>query len=634
MVTPLQEERVSEPDRTRAELKGPAAFRIHIGTGEPNFELSTIGSQLTAQIDIDVTPGTGTSTFCRLQSTSTDTVGGVCASTAHLLLVQTVLELCLIFYGVRLYLPEKACQHDDGKVCALKWSPKQIVKMEFRKRRRDLPPLPTSQNSETMENACERSDCGDIQAEDMTSSLWDFVKPVEHTACDLYIQLKANPIPRPNLPRSTLVSLCRRIRTLQDTKGDVENTSKPRAIADADSIIGMRSKLPNQQSGMAKKRKRTVSSSQQSIADETTFADHQGNEHPTFKPWKVDFKAQLTDASAKHDSTHCAVLRDQGLLEGAHIVPKCMSAALMGPILLAVFETNTDEADIIHKRNLQRCIPLFCRDHYTFPPCWPSMDDSAHNGLLLGHSVHKLMDSRFNIFILRQVLTVVGRLQSHTELLFFHPPCPTAQIHSSDVKDITTDSIVAAQIQHETNVQPFDCVAPEKKWATLHVRSAASFYCLFMEGKMGTLNLLDSMADSTKAIHHQTATDDLQTGPNGDQPSRSLRSDRQQPQSRPTAGQGRDADEEQSSDDSSMSSDEMERRALVSDSDGDDDPVWRRKRDTAEHTEVGSFLQDFDRMLEQLDDEEKALEDRRIIQRTLVVLQALCLLGASACPTI
>ncbi|KAE8219417.1 hypothetical protein CF319_g6883 [Tilletia indica] len=153
-------------------------------------------SKLAAQLRMDLQPGTGAQRFSPILGNAM-AKPQLCPSTAHLITLQTVLELTLIFFGVRLTLNESKspCQHrdKDGEydVCALHPDPAQVTKIQFRFQRRpgDL------------------SSLADIDDAQMRGSLWDICDPVANSACWVYVQLAEYPQSREETARFMLSQL-------------------------------------------------------------------------------------------------------------------------------------------------------------------------------------------------------------------------------------------------------------------------------------------------------------------------------------------------------------------------------------------------------------------------------------------
>ncbi|KAE8226428.1 hypothetical protein CF319_g962 [Tilletia indica] len=470
----------------------PVPFDICVGTGPANFKdiNQLVKQSRTASLHIDLKPGTGNSVHGRFRNPDEPDVRGVlCASTAKVLALQTVLELCLIFYGVRLKPMDGDCVHALDGVCPLDMTA-SVATAQFTRFGLLQASLPTEEQAQ----AAEWSSPQDIQLEHLNQDLWSFVDPSKCEWCVVYIQLKEFPAPKLDLPRSTLVSRLLRMQGKREGKSHPplvvgQNQARHEGQSRGKDVTENRGLEPEQP-----RKKRRLTDSTAAHNGTAVIEDSAANQtNNTNGSRATDFRRRVLEIARKRHLEHCAVLREQYPLEAAHLIPRSMNPALMDPILQAVFTGRMERINAALTPEQRRCLPLFAPKHYPYPSNWTDMDDPDHNALLINPTVHSIMDGRLNLLIVRAKLFVVGELMSRTELSCYDPPCPTIQMHNITRETVQDPQFKVAQIRHESAVKPFTVDAKIQTWALLHLRSAASFYCWFMEGEPSTISLLSSL---------------------------------------------------------------------------------------------------------------------------------------------
>ncbi|CAD6941157.1 unnamed protein product [Tilletia caries] len=188
------------------------------------------------------------------------------------------------------------------------------------------------------------------------------------------------------------------------------------------------------------------------------------------RPSQSTFRQNVLDVAKETQWEHCAVLHEQEPLEAAHLIPRYMNPALMDQILEAVFQSSSEQSIRALTSERRRCLPLFAPRYYPYPSNWTDMDDFRHNALLINPTVQKLMDSRYNLLIVRANLIVVGNLKSRTELSCYDPPCPTIQMHNITKETVQDSQFKIVQIRHDSAVKPLTVDASIQTWALLHLR--------------------------------------------------------------------------------------------------------------------------------------------------------------------
>ncbi|KAE8231219.1 hypothetical protein CF326_g3768 [Tilletia indica] len=451
----------------------PVPFDICVGTGPANFKdiNQLVKQSRTASLHIDLKPGTGNSVHGRFRNPDEPDVRGVlCASTAKVLALQTVLELCLIFYGVRLKPMDGDCVHALDGVCPLDMTA-SVATAQFTRFGLLQASLPTEEQAQ----AAEWSSPQDIQLEHLNQDLWSFVDPSKCEWCVVYIQLKEFPAPKLDLPRSTLVSRLLRMQGKREGKSHPplvvgQNQARHEGQSRGKDVTENRGLEPEQP-----RKKRRLTDSTAAHNGTAVIEDSAANQtNNTNGSRATDFRRRVLEIARKRHLEHCAVLREQYPLEAAHLIPRSMNPALMDPILQAVFTGRMERINAALTPEQRRCLPLFAPKHYPYPSNWTDMDDPDHNALLINPTVHSIMDGRLNLLIVRAKLFVVGELMSRTELSCYDPPCPTIQMHNITRETVQDPQFKVAQIRHESAVKPFTVDAKIQTWALLHLRATSA----------------------------------------------------------------------------------------------------------------------------------------------------------------
>ncbi|KAL9939781.1 hypothetical protein V8E36_001598 [Tilletia maclaganii] len=422
--------------KTRDAVQKPATLKICVSDAPAPTQNVSLFEDRTAVAELDVATDPGTFVA---------QLTGLCASSARLMILQTVLELCLIFFGVHFRVSDSAgsCPHNDKdelksaeKVCALSCDPDKVINITFRRYRRFNPlkqhdrPVPELHK---------------LKPRFLTQNLWNFLEPITTSTIVIYVQLRKFPQAHKNFSGWTLHHLHDKFFP----------PSEPTA-----------STTPEQQR-TSLKRKRTAREA-----------------GPRYG--KNDF---VEDVRNHYDDT-CAVFAVTGIPQATHILSEEHAPELITEVFTSVFKENSTISKFSCE-SLRYCIPLFAPGCYQFPQPWTTMSSAAHNGILVSPGLEILLQKKRSPWILRNHTVVVTGLPDRDERSCFSPPCPSLLVHGEAAFD--EEKMKLARLTHEEEVQPHECNVPETAWAALHLKAAVSFWLYFMDGNTGTLNYLSRL---------------------------------------------------------------------------------------------------------------------------------------------
>ncbi|KAK0520779.1 hypothetical protein OC842_006998 [Tilletia horrida] len=412
----------------------------------------------------------------------------VCASTAHLLTLQRVLELVLIFFGVQLKATEGIqCKHEHGvskDYCPLILPPEQVSGVVFCR-------VPRSTLAESAASTNPGDPFQEVTALQMCQPLWDFVEPVVNEGCVVYVRLKARPRAQPGLPHQLLCKLAQAFGIVAK-----EQKSKEQGNADAaDEALTENSK----------KRKRDDGPEGDEEAEGTHLVPSQTKSAPSRKnatrtvsvtPTKPPKPSNSQTAFRTRLLTGgpgevCAVLGEQTIVEAAHLLPSRIDdPKIVQNAFVAVFGRQTE----VPTSGQLHCLPLFVRRSLPTPKKLWSMYDDVFLGMLLSIHLHKLLDDDSALMVLRGASVLLGVPTTRTQLGCFQPACPTIRYNREDEFDWS--DMHQRQLQHEEEVKPrLGRHIPETKWAALHLSAAICFFKHCMKDCDATQDLLVSVTN-------------------------------------------------------------------------------------------------------------------------------------------
>ncbi|KAK0543782.1 hypothetical protein OC844_007552 [Tilletia horrida] len=430
-------------------------------------------SKEAASLDIDLQPGAGNALFSE-EKRRRKPLNQVCASTAHLLNLQSVLELVLIFFGIQLESTKGlACDHAHGvskKYCPLVPPSDKVSSIVFSRKPR---PAPYGFAAST--------DFGDpfqdVTALQMCQPLWDFVEPVANEGCVVYVRLKARSQARPGLPHQLLRKLAQAFGILATEPEGADAAAK---VPKTDSKKRKRDQVDQDAEGT-----RSVATSPALHIKNTSGTKSIAPKQPK-TPTQQNFRSGLKERGV---GEVCALLGEEAIVEAAHLLPKRIGEPKIAHrALQGVFDTQLEEPTPAQLH----CMPLFSRQALPIPSKLDSMYDDKFLGLLLHVYLHNLLDQDCSLMILRGAAVVLGMPTSRDQLACFEPPCPTIQYNKED--KFGWKDMHQRQLQHEKEVKPrlgFDI--PIQKWAALHLNAAISFFIQCMKNCDATQDLLVSV---------------------------------------------------------------------------------------------------------------------------------------------
>ncbi|KAK0536036.1 hypothetical protein OC835_002182 [Tilletia horrida] len=415
----------------------------------------------------------------------------VCASTAHLLTLQRVLELVLIFFGVQLKATEGIqCKHEHGvskDYCPLILPPEQVSGVVFCR-------VPRSTLAESAASTNPGDPFQEVTALQMCQPLWDFVEPVVNEGCVVYVRLKARPRAQPGLPHQLLCRLAQAF-DITGTKYEHEDDDEDKEEAqDEDEDVSVSSET------RLRKRKRDKD-------DEDAEGTHSVAANPARHSKNATRTVSVTPTKSLKPSNSqtafrtrlltggpgevCAVLGEQTIVEAAHLLPSRIDDPnIAQDAFEAIFDTQAEEPT----SGQLHCLPLFVRRSLPIPQQLVSMFDDVFLGILLSIHLHKLLDDDSALMVLRGASVLLGVPTTRTQLGCFQPACPTIRYNREDEFDWS--DMHQQQLQHEKEVKPrLGRHIPETKWAALHLSAAICFYKHCMKDCDATQDLLVSVTN-------------------------------------------------------------------------------------------------------------------------------------------
>ncbi|KAK0533933.1 hypothetical protein OC834_002058 [Tilletia horrida] len=434
-----------------------------------------------ASLELDLQPGAGDGLYTKKRRRG-KRLNQLCASTAHLLTLQRVLELVLIFFGVHLEgTGGLQCDHAHGfskKYCSLTYPQDQVSDIVFSREPRLTP-------NESATPTIPDDLFQHFTPLQMCQPLWDFVDPVGNENCVVYVRLTGRPRARPGLAQRVL----QRLLQAFGKKGKAQGKQSDHAHAVPTTGSEKRRRNDDDEPAAetsSRATKRHVPNGSDAAEGEAGSVQFE-QPFEAGKPTQKSFRTRLKDWGA---GEVCAVLGEQTIVEAAHLLPKRLNDhELAQEALEAVFDVQSTPEPTPGQLH---CMPLFARHVLPIPKELVSMYDDEYLGLLLSVQLHKLMDTDYSLMMLCGASVLLGLPTTRTQLACFQPACPTIWYNREDEFD--WDDMHQRQLQHEKEVRPrLGHHVPVHKWAALHLHAALSFFQHCMKHCEGTQELIQTL---------------------------------------------------------------------------------------------------------------------------------------------
>ncbi|KAK0520778.1 hypothetical protein OC842_006997 [Tilletia horrida] len=443
-------------DRTQRFIRRPALTILVSDKAWARQDVQPRSTKEAARLEFHLMPGAGDAVFTMENGRQRTPLNQLCASTAHLLNLQSVLELVLIFFGIHLEATkDRQCTHTHGvskEYCPLVPPSKQVNSIVFCR-------LPWGESKPAAS-----ADPGDLFMNvtplQMCQPLWDFVDPAAHSRCVVYVHLTARPRARPGLPHQLLLKLA---QTFGIAGTAYEHEDENDRLS-SESILG--------------KRKRDGK-----------------NEDAE----KERFKTQFRLALIRTNREVCALLGDPTNVEAAHLLPQRVDPEIAQLALESVFgpEGLDSQPSTLPTTSQMHCMPLFARNALPIPEQLMSMYDDEFLGLLLCVQLHKSLDVDLSLMILRGASVLLGLPMSRVQLACFQPACPTIRYNTED--EFKWSDMHQEQFQHEKEVRPrLGFNIPVQKWAALHLNAAMCFFKHCMKHCKGAQALIQVLINDAE----------------------------------------------------------------------------------------------------------------------------------------
>ncbi|KAK0518572.1 hypothetical protein OC842_007752, partial [Tilletia horrida] len=451
---------------------------------QPTEAWATPSSEtLAARVGIPLKPGTGESTATRHLEPI------VCATTARLLSLRKVLELCLIFSGARIDDDEP-----NSDACA---STRALRKVNLHSMQYVLVPRDAASGS-TPQQHNERATSTTLKDHQLHETLWTFLQPEVNSDCFIFVRLESGPSATLNTSANLLLQLVSQWNSgvpNSFTKPDQQTIKRKRSqVGKEDPVkkpnqeknkkgsrsplllynqgvdtLGAKSSLQASTPSHAESNSATTTPSEDTLSTGATTAPLSINEAASTiarakNRLDADKFRDLTEQGREHK--HCDITDDLHDTEAAHIIPATLHAHLVWEVMTSVFGTARPRVLPEHNPHI-KFRSLFASGVYPILQDWDrSTAEPQYNGFFLTPSLHRAMDKRFVLTVLQDEVIVLSGAAVSFFVLFMHQTRGTKQ--RLQEMAIKVQELITP-LGHATGLEPpseaaVDSKAGEQEW--------------------------------------------------------------------------------------------------------------------------------------------------------------------------